>query len=111
MEQRRQEILAKKAKLAELKRQRELRRQESSSRQSLNPSPFGDVRYATCAGCVQPNADKLLRSWHQHQGEAKTSNGQQMSTSSSTVSLEIDGQVLLNLAPQLVVPEQHDPRL
>jgi dynein intermediate chain len=50
MEQRRQEILAKKAKLAELKRQRELRRQESSSRQSLNASPLGEVRRATqCA--------------------------------------------------------------
>jgi len=43
MQQRRDEILAKKAKLAELKRQRELRRQESASRQSMNASPSGEV--------------------------------------------------------------------
>ncbi len=42
MQQRREEILAKKAKLAELKRQRELRKQESASRQSLSGSPLGD---------------------------------------------------------------------
>ncbi|KAJ4992089.1 Cytoplasmic dynein 1 intermediate chain 2 [Stagonosporopsis vannaccii] len=44
MEQRRQEILAKKAKLAELKRQRELRREQAgSSRQSATASPLGEV--------------------------------------------------------------------
>jgi len=43
MQQRRDEILAKKAKLAELKRQRELRRQESASRQSMNASPSGEA--------------------------------------------------------------------
>lgn len=37
MQQRRDEILAKKAKLAELKRQRELRTQASASRQSIGP--------------------------------------------------------------------------
>jgi dynein intermediate chain len=44
MQQRRDEILAKKAKLAELKRQRELRKQESANRQSLSGSPLGEVR-------------------------------------------------------------------
>jgi dynein intermediate chain len=39
MEQRRNEILAKKAKLAELKRQRELRREAGASRQSMTGSP------------------------------------------------------------------------
>ncbi|KAL5116266.1 hypothetical protein ACEQ8H_005824 [Pleosporales sp. CAS-2024a] len=43
MQQRRDEILAKKAKLAELKRQRELRKQEASSRQSLSGSPLGEI--------------------------------------------------------------------
>ena len=38
MQQRRDEILAKKAKLAELKRQRELRTQASTSRASIGPS-------------------------------------------------------------------------
>lgn len=47
LEQRRQEILAKKAKLAELKRQRELRREQAgSSRQSATASPLGEVRHA-----------------------------------------------------------------
>jgi hypothetical protein len=45
MQQRRDEILAKKAKLAELKRQRELRRAESASRQSMTGSPLGEVGY------------------------------------------------------------------
>lgn len=36
--------MAKKAKLAELKRQRELRKQDSASRQSLSGSPLGEVR-------------------------------------------------------------------
>jgi len=45
MQQRREEILAKKAKLAELKRQRELRAsQASTSRQSVGTTP--DVRFA-----------------------------------------------------------------
>lgn len=44
-EQRRAEIQAKKAKLAELKRQRELRREQAgSSRQSATASPLGEVR-------------------------------------------------------------------
>lgn len=43
MQQRRDEILAKKAKLAELKRQRELRKAESASRQSMTGSPLGEV--------------------------------------------------------------------
>ncbi|EMD85147.1 hypothetical protein COCC4DRAFT_85245 [Bipolaris maydis ATCC 48331] len=43
MQQRRDEILAKKAKLAELKRQRELRKAESASRQSTTGSPLGEV--------------------------------------------------------------------
>lgn len=42
--QRREEILAKKAKLAELKKQRELRRAEGSNRQSLSGSPAKEVR-------------------------------------------------------------------
>jgi hypothetical protein len=43
MQQRRDEILAKKAKLAELKRQRELRKAETANRQS-SASPLGEVR-------------------------------------------------------------------
>jgi len=46
MQQRRDEILQKKAKLAELKRQRELRKQETVNRQSLS-SPLGEVRHAS----------------------------------------------------------------
>jgi hypothetical protein len=46
MQQRRDEILAKKAKLAELKRQRELRKEQSANRQSLNGSPLAEVRLA-----------------------------------------------------------------
>ena len=54
MQQRRDEILAKKAKLAELKRQRELRTKELSSRQSIGNSsdvrddlaPESEVRFA-----------------------------------------------------------------
>jgi hypothetical protein len=46
MQQRRDEILAKKAKLAELKRQRELRREQSANRQSLNGSPLAEVQLA-----------------------------------------------------------------
>ncbi|KAF1969143.1 WD40 repeat-like protein [Bimuria novae-zelandiae CBS 107.79] len=41
--QRREEILAKKAKLAELKKQRELRKAESSQRQSLTGSPAREI--------------------------------------------------------------------
>jgi dynein intermediate chain len=44
MQQRRDEILAKKAKLAELKRQRELRGQATATRQSVGSS--SDVRPA-----------------------------------------------------------------
>ncbi|KAF2831668.1 WD40 repeat-like protein [Ophiobolus disseminans] len=43
MQQRRDEILAKKAKLAELKRQRELRKQETANRQSLSGSPLNEI--------------------------------------------------------------------
>ncbi|KAF2133008.1 WD40 repeat-like protein [Dothidotthia symphoricarpi CBS 119687] len=43
MQQRREEILAKKAKLAELKRQRELRKADAASRQSASGSPLGEV--------------------------------------------------------------------
>lgn len=46
MQQRRDEILAKKAKLAELKRQRELRKQEMTNRQSLSGSPLSEVRHS-----------------------------------------------------------------
>jgi dynein intermediate chain len=42
--QRRDEILAKKAKLAELKRQRELRKQDTATRQSMSGSPSNEVR-------------------------------------------------------------------
>jgi dynein intermediate chain len=45
MQQRRDEILQKKAKLAELKRQREIRKQETANRQSLGgSSSLGEVR-------------------------------------------------------------------
>jgi dynein intermediate chain len=43
VQQRRDEILAKKAKLAELKRQRELRKAETANRQSHSASPLGEV--------------------------------------------------------------------
>jgi dynein intermediate chain len=55
MQQRRDEILAKKAKLAELKRQRELRKQETASRQSLSGSPLAEVRPASHA--IQTSTD------------------------------------------------------
>lgn len=45
MAQRREEILAKKAKLAELKKQRELRKAESSQRQSMSGSPAREVEF------------------------------------------------------------------
>lgn len=41
MQQRRDEILAKKARLAELKRQRELRASQASARQSISSSEVG----------------------------------------------------------------------
>jgi dynein intermediate chain len=44
MQQRRDEILAKKAKLAELKRQREIRKADTANRQSHSSSPLGEVR-------------------------------------------------------------------
>jgi hypothetical protein len=56
MQQRRDEILAKKAKLAELKRQRELRKQDSASRQSLSGSPLAEVRLLCC---TTPRPDTL----------------------------------------------------
>jgi dynein intermediate chain len=55
MQQRRDEILAKKAKLAELKRQRELRKAESASRQSMTGSPLGEV--GSILECVYPMTD------------------------------------------------------
>ena len=42
MQQRREEILAKKAKLAELKKQREIRKEQMAQRQSMG-SPFPEV--------------------------------------------------------------------
>lgn len=54
MQQRRDEILAKKAKLAELKRQRELRQSQGSARTSISGS---DVRIPR-ASCVQGEADQ-----------------------------------------------------
>jgi hypothetical protein len=63
MQQRRDEILAKKAKLAELKRQRELRKQDSASRQSLSGSPLAEVRRPGCTTprphMLTPHADTL----------------------------------------------------
>jgi dynein intermediate chain len=41
MQQRRDEILAKRAKLAELKRQRELRASQATARQSISQSEVG----------------------------------------------------------------------
>jgi dynein intermediate chain len=46
MQQRREEILAKKAKLAELKKQRELRREQTAARQSMG-SPSTEVQLST----------------------------------------------------------------
>ena len=54
MQQRRDEILAKKAKLAELKKQRQLRREEASQRQSLSGSPVPEV--GCCEGHVWNNS-------------------------------------------------------
>lgn len=71
-EQRRQEILAKKAKLAELKRQRELRREQGSSRQSMTASPLGEVGQST--HCLHTaNTDMPRRYCHQHHDAARTS--------------------------------------
>jgi hypothetical protein len=69
MQQRRDEILAKKAKLAELKRQRELRKQETASRQSLSGSPLAEVR--TASHSTQTSTD-YSRYSHLHHEEAKT---------------------------------------
>ena len=44
MQQRREEILAKKAKLAELKKQRELRKEQNAARQSMG-SPSTEARF------------------------------------------------------------------
>lgn len=85
MQQRRDEILAKKAKLAELKRQRELRKAETASRQSLTGSPLGEVGN-TVLHYPPRSADKhAIRSSHQHQGEAKTLTGEPTSTPSLIV--------------------------
>jgi hypothetical protein len=84
MQQRRDEILAKKAKLAELKRQRELRKQDSANRQSLSGSPLSEVRLP----CLPtPRAVTLTphRSSRPHRAAAKTStSGPTMSITSST---------------------------
>ena len=108
-EQRRQEILAKKAKLAELKRQRELRKEQaSSSRQSSTASPLGEVRWpAHCLPCN--NTDMSPRYSRQHHDEAKTSIAGPMSTASSITSLETADRGPRNRAHQLY--EQLDQRL
>jgi dynein intermediate chain len=46
MEKRREELEAKRAKLAELKRQRELRKEAASNRASMTASPDSGVRTA-----------------------------------------------------------------
>lgn len=82
-EQRRQEILAKKAKLAELKRQRELRREQAgSSRQSTTASPLGEVCTPTLCLLDDNNTDKPRRCCRQHHDAAKTSTAGPTSTAS-----------------------------
>lgn len=78
--QRRQEIEAKKAKLAELKRQRELRREQqaTSSRQSNTASPLGEVRRPVL--CLPAhNTDTLRRCCRPHHDGARISTAEQMS--------------------------------
>ncbi|KAK1911899.1 hypothetical protein P3342_010983 [Pyrenophora teres f. teres] len=82
MQQRREEILAKKAKLAELKRQRELRRAESASRQSMTGSPLGEVGTRTLVVTKQAT-NPHVRSFHQHPDAAKISTAGPMSPTSS----------------------------
>jgi hypothetical protein len=104
MQQRRDEILAKKAKLAELKRQRELRKQETASRQSLSGSPLAEVRPASRS---MQTSTHYSRYSHLHQDEAKTPrDGPLTSTFSSTVFLERADPLRHNLAHQ---PAQADP--
>jgi hypothetical protein len=106
MQQRRDEILAKKAKLAELKRQRELRKAETANRQSLSGSPLGEV------GDVHQHArtatNKHIRSSHQHQDAAKTLTEGPMSPTSSIAFLGRVDPAPHNLALQLAQDEQHD---
>ena len=107
MQQRRDEILAKKAKLAELKRQRELRKQESASRQSLSGSPLGEVRQHL--NRCQMATNGRPRYYRQHHGEAKTSIEGPTSPTSSTASLEKAGRALRNLAHRQAQDGQHGP--
>jgi len=81
MQQRREEILQKKAKLAELKRQRELRKTEASNRQSLNGSPLNDVRLPPFAARKQ--ALTPPRYSHQHHAGATTTSTATSTTSST----------------------------
>jgi DNA-binding helix-hairpin-helix protein with protein kinase domain len=105
MQQRRDEILAKKAKLAELKRQRELRKQETASRQSLSGSPLAEVRPASHA--IQTSTD-YSRYFHLHHDEAKTpTDGLLTSIFSSTVSLERADPLRHNLAHQPAQDDRH----
>jgi hypothetical protein len=106
MQQRRDEILAKKAKLAELKRQRELRKAESASRQSMTGSPLGEV--SCLLKCVSPVTDWHIRSFHQHQDAAKTSTAGPMSPTLSIASLGTVGLALHSLALQQALDEQPD---
>lgn len=55
MQQRRDEILAKKAKLAELKRQRELRASQATARQGINTSEVGPLLTLNRHRTDQPN--------------------------------------------------------
>jgi len=58
MQQRREEILAKKAKLAELKKQRELRKEQNAARQSMG-SPSTEVQHHA----ELPRMPPLTRRW------------------------------------------------
>jgi hypothetical protein len=99
LEQRRAEILAKKAKLAELKKQRELRREQGLGRQSMTASPLGEVRQPV--HCLHTNnTDLSPRYCHQHRDEVKTSIAEPTSTTSLTTFLETAAQDQHNRAHQ-----------
>lgn len=105
MQQRRDEILAKKAKLAELKRQRELRKQDTASRQSLSGSPLAEVRPASQS--TQTSTDQLRYS-RQHRDEVTTRiNDPPTSISSSIAFLGRADQLRHNLAHQPAQDDQH----
>jgi hypothetical protein len=96
MQQRRDEILAKKAKLAELKRQRELRKQDSANRQSLSGSPLSEVRLPR-----PPHGHTLTPHRYSRplRAAAKTStSGPTTSTTSSTACWARAGRAPRNLA-------------